>query len=263
MKEDADPKPKERTFGTITDVGRVRAIDEDSTIVVDIIVGTDSGVKRFKLLAVADGMGGHAKGEEASKLALSAITETVIPRLVRNAAPAPAELLKEGVENANRVLLEHMEKHPDTVGMGTTVVCALIDGPDVYVANIGDSRAYAVSEEEIRRVTKDHSYVQGLVDGGLITDDEARTHPRKNVITKAVGAATRADPDTMRFKLGSDEFLLLCCDGVVAHLTDEDIRRTVVDCHDPLLICRKIVEQANERGGSDNISLIVLSDVGE
>ena len=261
MEEAINSKPEERTLGMITDVGRVREIDEDSIITIDISIGTDSGMKRFKLLAVADGMGGHARGEEASKLALSTIAKTVISRLVLNAELTPAELLRKGVENANRTLLEHMERHHDTIGMGTTVVCALVADSDVYVANIGDSRAYAISKEEIRRVTKDHSYVQELVDGGLITDDEARSHPKKNIITKAIGVTPRVDPDTMRFKLGSDEFLLLCCDGVTAHLTDEDIHKTVIDCVEPQLICKKIVGQANENGGSDNISLVILSNI--
>ena len=251
---------KERTIGMLTDVGKVRTIDEDSILAADLSFGVNSESSEFLLLVVADGMGGHAKGEEASKIALNAIARTVIPELF-NDTPF-TELLEKGIQNANQDILDYTAKYPESSGMGTTSVCAVVKGNEVHLANVGDSRAYVISDDEIRPVTKDHSYVQALVDEGRITQDEAREHPKKNIITKAVGISPSVEADKSILTLGSDESLLLCCDGVIAHLTDEDIHKIINDSPDPQSACQKIVDTANERGGSDNISLIILSAGG-
>tara|TARA_B100000953_G_scaffold243862_1_gene205669 strand:+ start:353 stop:1201 length:849 start_codon:yes stop_codon:yes gene_type:complete len=251
---------KERTIGMLTDVGKVRTIDEDSILAADLSFGVNSESSKFLLLAVADGMGGHAKGEEASKIALNAIARTVIPELF-NDTPF-TELLEKGIQNANQDILDYTAKYPESSGMGTTSVCAVVKGNEVHLANVGDSRAYVISDDEIRPVTKDHSYVQALVDEGKITQAEAREHPKKNIITKAVGISPSVEADKSILTLGSDESLLLCCDGVIAHLTDEDIHKIINDSPDPQSACQKIVDTANERGGSDNISLIILSAGG-
>ena len=251
---------KERTIGMLTDVGKVRTIDEDSILAADLSFGVNSESSKFLLLAVADGMGGHAKGEEASKIALNAIARAVIPELF-NDTPF-TELLEKGIQNANQDILDYTAKYPESSGMGTTSVCAVVKGNEVHLANVGDSRAYVISDDEIRPVTKDHSYVQALVDEGKITQAEAREHPKKNIITKAVGISPSVEADKLKLTLDSDESLLLCCDGVIAHLTDEDIHKIINDSPDPQSACQKIVDTANERGGSDNISLIILSAGG-
>ena len=251
---------KERKIGMLTDVGKVRTIDEDSILAADLSFGVNSKSSKFLLLAVADGMGGHAKGEEASKIALNAIARTVIPELF-NDTPF-TELLEKGIQNANQDILDYTAKHPESSGMGTTSVCAVVKGNEVHLANVGDSRAYVVSDDEIRGVTKDHSFVQALVDEGKITQAEAREHPKKNIITKAVGISPSIEADKSILTLGSDESLLLCCDGVIAHLPDEDIHKIINDSPDPQSACQKIVDTANERGGTDNISLIILSAGG-
>ena len=251
---------KERKIGMLTDVGKVRTIDEDSILAADLSFGVNSENSKFLLLAVADGMGGHAKGEEASKIALNAIARAVIPELF-NDTPF-TELLEKGIQNANQDILDYTAKYPESSGMGTTSVCAVVKGNEVHLANVGDSRAYVVSDDEIRQVTKDHSYVQALVDEGKITQAEAREHPKKNIITKAVGISPSIEADKSILTLGSDESLLLCCDGVIAHLTDEDIHKIINDSPDPQSACQKIVDTANERGGTDNISLIILSAGG-
>ena len=248
---------KARKIGMLTDVGQVRTVDEDSILAADLSFGVNSESSKFLLLAVADGMGGHAKGEEASKIALNAIARTVIPELF-NDTPF-TELLEKGIQNANQNILDYTAKYPESSGMGTTSVCAVVKGNEVHLANVGDSRAYVISDDEIRPVTKDHSYVQALVDEGKITQAEAREHPKKNIITKAVGISPSVEADKSILTLGSDESLLLCCDGVIAHLTDEDIHKIINDSPDPQSACQKIVDTANERGGSDNISLIILS----
>ena len=257
----ADSSPqKARKVGMLTDVGQVRTVDEDSILVADLSFGVNSKSSNFHLLVVADGMGGHAKGEEASKIALSAISRSVISELV-NDTPF-TKLLEQGIQNANQDILDYTTRNPESSGMGTTSVCAIVEGNAVHLANVGDSRAYVISDDEIRRVTKDHSFVQSLVDQGEITEAESREHPQKNVITKAVGIGTSIEADTMRLTLDSDESLLLCCDGVIAHLPDDDIHKIIRDSPDPQTACQEIVDMANERGGSDNISLIILSPEG-
>ena len=246
-----------RKIGMITDIGKVRKIDEDSILAADLSFGINSESEKFLLLAVADGMGGAAKGEEASKIALNALTKTIIPELF---GPLSfTELLENGIKNANQEILNYTVKNPESTGMGTTTVCAVVKGNNIHLANVGDSRAYVISNDEIRRVTKDHSYVQALIDEGQITEEEAREHPQKNVITKAVGIMESVEPDTMKLTLDTDESLLLCCDGVIAHLTDEDIHKIICNTNDPQNACQQIVDLANKRGGSDNISLIILS----
>ena len=246
-----------RKIGMITDIGKVRKIDEDSILAADLSFGINSESEKFLLLAVADGMGGAAKGEEASKIALNALTKTIIPELF--GALSFTELLENGIKNANQEILDYTTKNPESSGMGTTTVCAVVKGNNIHLANVGDSRAYVISNDEIRRVTKDHSYVQALIDEGQITEEEAREHPQKNVITKAVGIMESVEPDTMKLTLDTDESLLLCCDGVIAHLTDEDIHKIICNTNDPQNACQQIVDLANKRGGSDNISLIILS----
>ena len=251
---------KARKIGMLTDVGQVRTVDEDSILAADLSFGVNSDTSKFLLLAVADGMGGHAKGEEASKIALNAIARAVIPDLLNNTPFT--KILEKGIQNANQDILDYTAKNPEASGMGTTSVCAVVKDNQIHLANVGDSRAYRVSDDEICRVTKDHSYVQALIDEGEITEEQAREHPRKNEITRAVGIMPSIEVDTMKLTLDSDESLLLCCDGVIAHLSDDDIHKIIRDSPDPQTACQEIVDMANERGGSDNISLIILSSEG-
>ncbi len=251
---------KARKIGMLTDVGQVRTVDEDSILAADLSFGVNSESSKFLLLAVADGMGGHAKGEEASKIALNAIARAVIPDLLNNTPFT--KILEKGIQNANQDILDYTAKNPEASGMGTTSVCAVVKDNQIHLANVGDSRAYRVSDDEICRVTKDHSYVQALIDEDEITEEQAREHPRKNEITRAVGIMPSIEVDTMKLTLDSDESLLLCCDGVIAHLSDDDIHKIIRDSPDPQTACKEIVDLANERGGSDNISLIILSSEG-
>ena len=251
---------KARKIGMLTDVGQVRPVDEDSILVADLSFGVNSESSKFLLLAVADGMGGHAKGEEASKIALNAIVRAVIPDLLNNTPFT--KILEKGIQNANQDILDYTAENPEASGMGTTSVCAVVKDNQIHLANVGDSRAYRVSDDEICRVTKDHSYVQALIDEGDITEEQAREHPRKNEITRAVGIMPSIEGDTMKLTLDSDESLLLCCDGVIAHLSDDYIHKIISDSPDPQTACQEIVDMANERGGSDNISLIILSSEG-
>ena len=253
------PTGKKRKVGWQTDVGKVRETDEDCVSVSSF--GGAFGT--VHLLTVADGMGGHAKGDEASKIALSRIwvesfSKIAVPELF--SGESLSAVLQKGIEKANEAILEYTSKNPEASGMGTTAVHAIVqDNDDVTLANVGDSRAYVISANEIRQETKDDSFVQELVDKGEITKDEARDHPDKNVITKAIGISSSLKAEIKTVHLENDESLLLCCDGVTAHLSDDDIKKIVQETPDPQHACKKIVDMANDRGGSDNISLIILS----
>ena len=247
-----------RTIGMKSDIGKTREVDEDSIRAETSECIIKSKMRKVRLLIVADGLGGHQKGEEASKIATESIFREWSKEL-SNGTPFNL-ILEQGIQNANQNILDYTSKHPEASGMGTTAVHAIVqDNDDVTLANVGDSRAYVISANEIRQETKDDSFVQELVDKGEITKDEARDHPDKNVITKAVGISSSLEADIKTVHLENDESLLLCCDGVIAHLSDDDIKKIVQETPDPQHACKKIVDMANDRGGSDNISLIILS----
>ena len=258
------PIGKSRKIGWLTDKGKVRETDEDC--VLSSSFGGTFGT--IHLFVVADGMGGHAKGEVASKKAISSIPSAAIwvdafSRITTQKLLDDNNFkksLEKGIKGANDRILEYTAEHPEASGMGTTSVCAIVRGNEVTLANVGDSRAYVVSDTKpIEQVTTDHSLVQELVDKGEITEAQARDHPSKNVITRAVGLSPSLEVDIKNIMLKNDESLLLCCDGVIAHLSDDDIQKIVLETPNPQDACRKIVDMTNDKGGSDNISLIILS----
>ena len=252
-------KMMNRTIGMQSDIGKTRKVDEDSILVEESRSIIKSKMRMVRLLVVADGMGGHQNGDKASEIASKAIKDVWSQEL--DNGTAKHLILEHGIQKANQDILDYTTKHPEASGMGTTSVCAIVEGNDVVLANVGDSRAYKISDE-IHQVTKDHSYVQEKVDSGEITKDQAREDPRNNEITKAVGLSSSLEVDTMKLTLDSDESLLLCCDGVNDHLSDDEIQKIVRDSPDPDTACQKIVDMANEKGGFDNISLIILSAEG-
>lgn len=189
-------------------------------------------------------------------IATNAIAEKMTSQIISGNDYANG--IKQAIMEANKQILEYTIKNPDTEGMGTTVVCALVEKNNVYLASIGDSRAYVISGEEIRQVTKDHSRVQELIDAGQIKAEEAVSHPQKNIITLAVGIYSDIEVDTMKLTLADDEFLLLCCDGLTNEVDDDDIKQIVTELKEPQSACKKLVDLANEHGGKDNISVIIF-----
>jgi protein phosphatase len=245
-----------KKIGFLSDVGKKRQVDEDAIIAVEYNTVFESKIKKKFLLVVADGMGGHARGEVASNIVASAIAENMSQPIISNSDYASD--IKKSILTANKKIIDYTVEHPDSSGMGSTVVCAIVDGNHVHLGSVGDSRAYVISKEEIRQVTKDHSFVQELIDKGEITSEEAISHPRKNVITRAVGAYSEVEVDTMKLTLLDDEFLLLCCDGLIIHVNDDEIKDIVTNTDDVQETCKKLVDLANERGGKDNISVIIF-----
>lgn len=244
-------------IGILSDVGKKRPVDEDSVLALESISFFESKVNSVYLLVVADGMGGHSKGELASKIAVDTIAEKLFPKLLTKTDYTIE--IQNSISEANSRILDYTHEHPETEGMGTTVVCAVVDGNDVFLGNVGDSRAYVVSKDEIRRVTKDHSLVQQYVDEGKITQEETATHPKKNVILRAVGIFGQVGVDTMKLTLSDDEYLFLCCDGQLIDFKDEDMQEIIVNAESTQDACQKLIDAANDRGGEDNISVVLLS----
>ncbi|NMG82595.1 MAG: serine/threonine-protein phosphatase [Methanosarcinales archaeon] len=237
----------------ITDIGgRKHNEDAVSTITFEHPHGC------FHLLIVADGLGGHAAGEVASKLAVIELTETVkrtIPQPETMTMEAMKTLLKEGFKKANDEICYQAKLTPERSNMGTTLVAALLrdDGTGV-VANVGDSRAYLVGDK-ISRVTVDHSYVQELVDREIITEDEAFDHPDKNIVTKMMGLKD-VEPDLYEVKL-DENVLLLSSDGLSDTLRDVEIQAAVSGRLDEM--CRRLVKAALARGAKDNVTVVLAS----
>jgi protein phosphatase len=239
----------------ITDVGCERNINEDRYAAIDSQIG--------KLWAVCDGMGGTLGGELAAQLAIDAIRRG----LEAHDYDSPVDALRGAVEEANRTIVLRRQ-NPAFSGMGTTVVAALIGREQVVVASAGDSRAYLVRDGAIQQLTTDHSYVQDLVDRGLISEEDALTHPQAHVLTKCLGAEPRLEIDTNQFWIWdagdaeSGDRLVLCTDGLYSLVTDEEIA-TQVSRLAPQESCAYLVELAKTRGGYDNITLVILPIAGQ
>jgi protein phosphatase len=250
-------------IGYKSDVGKVRSLDEDTIEVLDLSAPNEPGRVKKVLAIVADGMGGHAKGEVASKICADEITKAIRPLLSRNTAK-PREYenaVREGFDMANQEVIGYALDHPECAGMGSTASVAILDGDQLYVGHVGDTRVYTV-DGGITQVTKDHSLVQELIDEGEIKPEDAKRHPQKNVITRAVGIKPKLKVDTYSKTLRDGSYVLVCCDGLVNEVEDEKIRDVVLGSKNPQEACDKLVALANEHGGRDNISVVVLGPVG-
>lgn len=223
--------------GAATDIGRVREGNEDSFLA------------REPLFAVADGMGGHLGGEVASRLAL----ETV-ERLFQERAGS----LTEQVEEANRAVFERSQQDRDVAGMGTTLTAALVEGERVRLAHVGDSRAYLFRDGTLHRLTEDHTLVHRMVQEGEITEAEAERHPHRSVLTRALGVdpGVRVDEGYVRIRPG--DRLLLCTDGLTGMVPEQRIGAVLQEIADPQRAADRLVSEANDAGGVDNITVIVL-----
>ena len=240
---------KIEAFGQ-TDVGMMRTINQDS-----IFLSTEPIGKLPNLFVVADGMGGHKAGDVASKAA--------IERFVKYACQThmidPTNILNAGILNVNEEIFDMANSNKDYNGMGTTFVAAVIMDKHAYIANVGDSRLYIINRK-IEQVTKDHSLVEDMVRMGVIAPDAARNHLKKNVITKAIGVqgSNTAAPDIFEVELIPGDTLLLCSDGLTNMVTDEEIMNIVKENDSLELAVSKLIAQANENGGKDNISAVLV-----
>lgn len=235
----------------VTDPGRVREQNEDN-----IAMAPEAG-----LVVVADGMGGHRAGEVASRLAVDAIRQHIIRVLAEADAGdnIEAQAVREAILLANREIYEHARANPDYAGMGSTVVVALFYGNKLCVGHVGDSRLYRFRDTILEQVTEDHSVVQELVSRGLVTAEEARQTIGKNLVTRALGIDPVVAADISEHDVYDDDLYLLCSDGVNDVLADGDIEMMLTEHGRNLeTTVRQMVNTANERGGPDNISVILV-----
>ncbi len=229
----------------LTDVGQVRAGNEDAMHVGDSV------------FAVADGMGGHAAGEVASALALEPIAG--LDGRVFGDDQQARKALEDAVVEANRVVVQAAE-HDDTLhGMGTTLTAALFEGRRLHVAHVGDSRAYLLRQGKVTQLTRDHTFVQQLIDDGTITEAEAATHPHRSVVTRAIGTSAQVEIDLETLDLASGDAVLLCSDGLSGVVDDDHIADLMTSDLTPEETVTELVEAANEAGGPDNITAVLLT----
>jgi PPM family protein phosphatase len=237
-------------FAAATDVGRMRKNNEDSYL------------STKPVAAVADGMGGHSAGEVASAIAIEELA-ALRDRGPWDSETAATDDLKQAILRANRRIREMAASDRKLNGMGTTLVALLEDGDMVHVANIGDSRGYLLRQGELSQVTVDHSLVQELVDDGRLSPEDAERHPQRSVITRALGIDPEVEFDLFTYKLQVGDRLLLCSDGLSDVVEPAQIRKVLLRVGDAHRAARELVTVANEQGGPDNITVIVVDAVDE
>lgn len=243
-----------KTF-SVTNIGRKRKLNQDYVYSSEQPVGSLPN-----LFLVADGMGGHNAGDYASRAAVETIVETIADSPERD----PVRILECAIQSANARLREQACALPELEGMGTTVVAATCEEDGVlHVANVGDSRLYVVNRSRIRQITRDHSWVEEMVRRGGIGREEARNHPDKNIITRAVGAEDTVKADFYTVRLEQGDRILMCTDGLTNMLEDEEIRMILDGARDIVEKAEALVRTANENGGKDNISVILIESLEE
>lgn len=245
------------TTAGLTDPGKVRQNNEDNYWV-DPALG---------LLIVCDGMGGHAAGEVASQIAVDAVREQVAKGLKSGTIPSigqkpihlspRAHLLTAAVHVANEMVFAASERRPDRKGMGTTLVAALVGEKDFSVAHVGDSRMYLQRDGKLRQITRDHSLVAEQVAKGLMTEEQAEKSDIKNVLTRAVGIAPTVEVDADEYPLKAGDVMMLCSDGLCRMAEDAAISSVISDLKEPSEMCNNLVRLAVERGGKDNVTVVV------
>ncbi|MGA8617537.1 MAG: Stp1/IreP family PP2C-type Ser/Thr phosphatase [Candidatus Sulfotelmatobacter sp.] len=239
---------------SLSDVGCQRENNEDSYLYWEP-AGDVEFKRKGRLAVIADGMGGHEGGLEASRLAV----ETVRKVYDQGFRDDPQAALVESFAAAHTRILDYAEQHPEFQGMGTTCTALVLHGRQLYFAHVGDSRLYLVRQGRILRLTRDHSYVGRLVESGIVRAEDAEKHPQRHILTAALGAGTEVAVDGAEqgLALQDGDDLLLCTDGLWSVVSEEELQ-TAVSRNAPVESCAALVKLARERGGPDNITLQVL-----
>jgi protein phosphatase len=238
-------------YATGTDKGLLRDTNEDSFMIIP------GGSASPYVFIIADGMGGHNCGEIASKMAVEYIGEYIRSNANRLNNENTYSELSRAVELANETVYEKSLENEKFSGMGTTLTMALIDGNTLTAAHVGDSRLYMVRSGELIQLTEDHSYIGELIKKGKLTKEEAENHPRKNVITRAIGSSTDILVDIIGHEIVENDIYVLCSDGLTNMVCEKEISE-IVSGNEPEVACSKLIEAANRQGGDDNITVIVI-----
>lgn len=234
-----------------SDIGRERKTNEDFYYV-------SKSEDKIRLFILADGMGGYNAGEVASRMAVESAKDYIHKHFAKNkdSKEKLEALLKDAIEYANSVVYKKAQSKEDLRGMGTTLDVCLIYNSRIYIGHVGDSRVYRIRKEFMRRLTKDHSYVQTLVDDGTITKEEAYSHPKKNMLTKALGCVQTVEPDVYTKTFIKDDIILMCSDGLTNMIREENIYGIIKQDKENAI--ENLVKQANDNGGLDNITVVII-----
>lgn len=233
----------------MTDTGQRRDTNQDYMYTSETAVGNLPN-----LFLVADGMGGHAAGDYASRCTI----EQTVESISASGLTEPVALMQEAVNRANLLLLSAAQNDPGKAGMGTTLVAATCMDHQLYAANVGDSRLYIINQETITQITRDHSLVEEMVRLGEMDEADAKFHPDKNIITRAVGVFEEVAADFFETRIEEGDIILLCSDGLTNEVSDADIKRIVLGQRDIVEKAEKLVETANRNGGHDNITVVLI-----
>ena len=236
----------------LTDTGKIRDHNEDSVI----ILSNENGEY---LLAVADGMGGHKAGEVASAIVINHLTDEFYHLDTLGDKENAIEFLRNIVTEMNHKIFDYTKENPDSKGMGTTFVCAIQTKDYLLYGNIGDSSGFVIKKHKITKVTKDHTLVNLLVSTGELTPEEAKYHPRKNVLMRALGANNPIEIDIFDVEPNIDG-ILLCSDGLTNMITQDQIEKVIAENMSAEDTVKKLINKANARGGNDNISVAYLKN---
>ncbi len=246
-----------------SDKGMKRPENQDSFI-------TEQLYDNTAVCLVCDGMGGANGGSTASSMACTSFMKTVKKSFSSSQENGQVcfevdsndveDIIKGGITKANTEIYKKAKRCKKLSGMGTTLVGAVIYGSHLYAVNIGDSRLYLISKDEMNQLTHDHSYVQALIDLGQITPEQAMTNPHKNIITKALGISESAEPDIFKLDLSemSAEYILLCTDGLTNYVSTEKIHSIILEGNSLEEMCTALVDEANRNGGGDNITTVLI-----
>lgn len=234
-------------YSKLTDVGKVRKNNEDHLGAWD----------ELGLFVVADGMGGHQAGEVASKIAVETI-ESFFRQDPKSVNLNPSSLLEKAINEANDKIYQRARQDKDLRGMGTTITAGFISGNQVFIGQVGDSRAYQINHQGIQQLTEDHSLVNELLRLGGITKEEAITHPQRNVLTRALGVELSVEADFYNYQLKKGDFLLFCTDGLSGLVPKEEIFNVVTSDLSLDVKVHQLIGAALQRGGTDNISVILV-----
>ncbi len=243
-------------FCGLTDKGLKRENNED-------YISLPNENEGIKLFILADGLGGVNAGEVASKTATKIVRDYIRSHFIeieRNKEELE-RIIKDSIIEANKKIIELGKSNPDYKGMGTTLIVVLIYRGRIHIGHVGDSRVYRLRQNIFRQITKDHSYVQELVKQGTISQEEAKTHPQKNILLKAIGGDEEIKPDVITKGFVKGDIILMCSDGLTNLVDDKYIYEIIMqNMYDVNVACKKLIDKANRNGGLDNVSAIIISN---
>ncbi|MGN0144545.1 MAG: Stp1/IreP family PP2C-type Ser/Thr phosphatase [Clostridium sp.] len=234
--------------GLVSDIGLKRALNEDSACYLER--------QKFKIYVVADGMGGHNAGEVASKMA----TDYIVRYIDENYSSEEDKgmLISKAIKAANEEIFKFSKTNDKLNGMGTTVTASLVTEHNIYVANVGDSCCMAFKNGELKKITKDHSLVQELLDSGTISELEAINHPKKNIITRALGTSSDVNVDVFKIAVNEYDLFILCSDGLTNEVTRDEILEIINRESNYISVANDLVNLAKAKGGRDNITVLLF-----